>query len=94
MSNSSYFVGDQVVLRSGAFRKADNDRSCRVTSLLPQAFGVNQYRVQFEHENFERHVSADDIESSVSGSAGKVAGSASSTSNLSWINTNAIKIKR
>lgn len=93
MSKPAYRTDDVVVLKGGMFRKADNDRTCRIKTVLPEAYGAIQYRVQFADENFERRVNQDDIEKPAVRVADKVA-QPSAASGSRWVNLSAIKIKR
>ncbi|WP_409527090.1 cold-shock protein [Rhizobium sp. P32RR-XVIII] len=66
MSKPNYKVGDFVVLKSGLTRTAAADRRCEVVGILPNDHGQAQYRVRFEAENFERRITALDIDASES----------------------------
>lgn len=93
MSKPIYRADDVVILKGGMFRKSDNDRTCRIKMVLPEAYGAIQYRVQFANENFERRVNQDDIETSSLSVADEVA-RPSAVDGSRWVDLNAIKIKR
>lgn len=94
MSKPVYAVNDTVLLKSGVFRKAENDRTCRIASVLPDVHGSVQYRVRFGDEGFERRVFEDDIDRVDSPPSEKMERPVSSVATSSWVNPQAIKIKR
>lgn len=95
MSRHAYQVGDKVVLKSGAFRRGETESECRIVSTLPEAYGQVQYRVRFESENCERRVTEADIDGDASTSAaGRQKPLATASGGGSWVNLNAIRIKK
>ncbi|MGF0538239.1 hypothetical protein ACQQ2Q_09615 [Agrobacterium sp. ES01] len=91
-----YAAGDIVVLKRGIFNKADDDRSCKISAVMPVVNRRAQYRVQFDDERFVRHVTEDEVDASETQPTLQErppepepvkAGS-------SWVNSTAIKIRK
>lgn len=93
MSTPRYRPGDVVVLKSGTLRNTPGEQSCRIMAVLPEAAGVHQYRVQFDGEGFERHVSEGDIDAAAS-KASTPAQAADLETGTSWIKPDALKIRK
>ncbi|TCU15821.1 hypothetical protein [Rhizobium sullae] len=93
-SYSNYKVGDLVVLKSGLTRTAAANRRCKVVGVLPNDHGHVQYRVRFEAENFERRITALDIDATES--PPRIVGTqAIQTSNAEpWLKVSSIKIRK
>ncbi|MEV4609548.1 cold-shock protein [Neorhizobium sp. LMR1-1-1.1] len=94
MSKHRYDAGDVVVLKSGAFRFGETNGSCRIVAVLPDAYGLTQYRVQFDGENCERRITHGDISHEGSVDLSKTSTATPLPSGSSWINVNTIKIKK
>ncbi|MDQ0320903.1 hypothetical protein QO002_003041 [Pararhizobium capsulatum DSM 1112] len=62
MPAPKYKPGDTLVMRSGLTHSSMADRTCTVVGVLPSDYGRFQYRVRFEHENFERRVVEADVD--------------------------------
>ena len=62
MSNTTYAVGDIVIVRAGLAGTQPDNRTCRIIHVLPAEDGEVQYRVRFEKETFDRRIVATDIE--------------------------------
>ncbi|MCB5204643.1 cold-shock protein [Neorhizobium sp. T786] len=94
MSIPVYSVGDIVVFKSDLYRRSDNNRTCRIASVLPEAQGVIQYRIRFDDENFERRVTEADIDRVTEPPLKREERVTSPSTASSWVNLNAIKIKK
>lgn len=94
MPHHRYRVGDKVVLKSGAFRTGRTDNLCEVEAVLPDAYGLAQYRIRFETEKLERRVTEEDIDHIASPAPTSNVDQTSLATGGSWVNTNSIKIKR
>jgi hypothetical protein len=93
MNMQRYNVGDTVVLKSGALRSRQTEIQCRIDSVLPDAYGLAQYRVRLEGEGCDRRITQEDIRHEAS-SASREQASAPALAGGSWVNSNTIKIKR
>ncbi|WP_075292298.1 hypothetical protein [Pararhizobium arenae] len=67
MPQARYSEGDRLVIRSGLTHMSRSNRTCRVLGVLPSDYGRIQYRVRFEHENFERRVVETDVDIEATG---------------------------
>ena len=94
MANPLYKAGDLVVLKGGAFRSGEAGSECHVVAVLPEAYGVIQYRVQFDNENCERRITQADIESTVSRTPGVPSDPSFPPPGGSWIKPMTIRTKR
>lgn len=92
MPKHIYSVGDDIVLKSGAFRAGDPKTSCRIVSVLPSAYGLAQYRIRYAAENCERRITEDDIDGKASKSA--LDTKAGTPTETSWINANMIRTRK
>ncbi|MFN7026506.1 MAG: cold-shock protein [Pseudorhizobium sp.] len=94
MSQPVYSVGNTVVLKSGTFRKADNERTCCIALVLPESQGITQYRVRFGNEGFERRITEAEIDRPASPEQEGLGRPASPSATSSWVNPNAVRIKK
>jgi hypothetical protein len=94
MAQHRYGIGDMVALKSGAFRSRESTGLCRIVSVLPEAYGLAQYRVRFDAENWERRITQDDIDKDASPRTLTESDAVSAEPSGSWVNLNKIKIKR
>lgn len=92
MKNPRYKVGDTVSLKSGAFRNGHGGE-CKVVSVLPEAYGLVQYRVLYAGENCERRVTEEDLQAVIS-SARRDELTAASSPQGSWVDIAAIKTRK
>lgn len=94
MSRHAYKVDDIVLLRTGPIRNAAPSGAGRVLAILPaDAEGISQYRVKFDAENCERHISAVEIDDDMSMTTGRERPGSNSSAG-SWINHKSIKTSR
>ena len=94
MPRPNYKIGDFVVLKAGLTRTAAADRQCEIVGILPNDHGHVQYRVRFEAENFERRITALDIDTSES--PPQIAGAQTIHTSKAepWLKTTSIKIRK
>ncbi|MGY5805052.1 hypothetical protein [Rhizobium hainanense] len=94
MPKSVYVTGDSIILKNGVFLYGAKKGHCRIVSILPKANGLVQYRIRFSSENCERLITEADIDHDASvGVDGKPSTNAAYASS-SWVNINAIKIRK
>jgi len=96
MANRRYQPGDSIVLKQGIFGSAQPDGAGRVVSVMPAAQGFVHYRVRFQNESYERSVRQDDIDVQASPSRFLPAETQADPEGpkSSWINSNAIRIRK
>lgn len=96
MAQGRYHEGDSIVLKTGVLGSAQPAGAGRIMSILPAAQGFVHYRVRFQNENFERSIRQDDIDIIASPSSISSSGpqTVSESSKSSWINSNAIRIRK
>ncbi|MCX8999611.1 cold-shock protein [Rhizobiaceae bacterium BDR2-2] len=95
MPKHRYRSGDTIVLKSRVLGSIQPQGSGRIMSALPEAQGLVRYRVRFEHENFDRSISQDDIDTTASSPRTREPQGASPRDGTSsWINPNAIRTRK
>lgn len=94
MKNLRYQAGDLVFLKAGAFQAGEPNQQCRILSVLPDAYGRAQYRIQFGAENWERRITHEDIDHHLSERRSESDGPDETPVGGSWVNSSSIKIKR
>ncbi|OLP42709.1 cold-shock protein [Rhizobium oryziradicis] len=72
MAAHLYQSGDMIMLKDGPLRMARSGGSCEVLATLPESQGAKRYRVRFANETFDRSVSEDEIDLTLSPQSGKV----------------------
>ncbi|WP_137132452.1 cold-shock protein [Rhizobium sp. FY34] len=88
MQRPTYSVGDKVVLKTAA----DGGTDCRISAVLPSAYGHAQYRVRFENETFERRIVQADIDPERSNRSAPEQTAALPKKGSSWLNPSTMKI--
>lgn len=88
MKRPTYSVGDKVVLKTAA----DGGTACRISAVLPSAYGHVQYRVRFENETFERRIVQADIDPERSDRSAPEEKAVSPKTGSSWLNPSTMKI--
>ncbi|TCL64623.1 cold-shock protein [Rhizobium sp. BK251] len=94
MPRHLYSVGDSVFLKTGGLRSPKSERPCRILSVLPETYGMAQYRIRFDDENCERRITEAEIDNELSTATGKKERSRPAASVSSWINPSAIKTRK
>ncbi len=92
MRVARYAIGDRVVLKSGSGMRTGQEAVCRVSAVLPAAYGQNQYRVRYENETFDRRIVDTDIDPERSERATKREEAAPPGKGSSWLNPASMKI--
>ncbi|MBD9374015.1 cold-shock protein [Rhizobium sp. ARZ01] len=99
MPKYRYQPGD--TLKARVLGSAQPEGSGRIVSELPETHGSVRYRVRFQNENFARSMSQDEIDPAMSPERAGDAHIASSSDGEpswinpdSWINPNAIRIRK
>ena len=94
MGKPAYRTGDTVVLKRGVFQKDESQRRCSISAVLPEAQGLAQYRVQFHHECFARHITEADVDKTETSASPDATRSATTVGEARWINPNSIMIRK
>ena len=90
MEQTTFRIGDLVVLKDGPLRTARAEGRFEIVAVLPVSDGMVQYRVRSENEGFDRRISSGDIELHISPATHAIAAAASGAD--PWFKPSSIKI--
>ncbi len=94
MAEARYRPGDVIVVRSGISKSAQAQGIGEVIAVLPETRGVVSYRVRFQHENFERHVSHEEIDNMPSERERERIQISAESRSSSWIDSSKIRVRK
>jgi hypothetical protein len=92
MSRPTYSVGDMIVLKAAAGSRQDRTDACRISAVMPSAYGHAQYRIRFENETFDRRIVEGDIDPERSKRSATEEKAVSPAKGNSWLNPASMKI--
>ncbi|MGN7292223.1 cold-shock protein [Rhizobium sp. SAFR-030] len=90
MGAPSFAVGDTIVLKTA--QSGVPSGNCRISAVLPAAYGHVQYRIRFDGETFERRIVESDIDRERSTRSAHVEKTVSPAKGRSWLNPTSMKI--